>query len=265
LTAQLVGGQIWGEYPASERQYLTGAPNTPIGAGDTRPVKILTRSTSEGFVVADAVPADDFLTWAMGVGIGFDPRYPDSDGLVLLPPRESSRFWLVPDHPYSIPHLVEALLGGLDRWEAGYLSPRVGRWPTWADPGLPNERVRDVVWRTLGMPAGWAGAARISREERPFAVAALFASLALGGDSCSDLYFVPDHGRQIVWAGHHDAIHVACEDEARMLEFVRHMEGAGFALPTEPPDATFKWPAWMPQDPTAPDAATEGGRDLGLS
>jgi hypothetical protein len=96
-------------------------------------------------------------------------------------------------------------------------------------------------------------------------VAALFASLALGGDSCSDLYFVPDHGRQIVWAGHHDAIHVECADEARILELERHMDGAGFALPTEPPDATFKWPAWMPQGPAEPGAAADGGREPGLS
>jgi hypothetical protein len=39
-----------------------------------------------------------------------------------------------------------------------------------------------------------------------------------------------------------------------MLEFVRHMERAGYALPTEPPDATFRWPTWMPQDTAEADA-----------
>jgi hypothetical protein len=78
------------------------------------------------------------------------------------------------------------------------------------------------------------------------------------GHSRSDLYFVPDHGRQIAWAGHHDTIHAQCADEGRILELVRHMDGAGYALPTEPPDATFKWPAWMPQGP----AESEGSRDL---
>jgi hypothetical protein len=209
--------------------------------------------------VAQAVSADDFLAWAARVSIGFDPRYPGTDCLSLLPPRGSSRFWELPDHPYSIPYVVEAILDGLDQWEAGYLWPRAGRWPAWVDPGLPNERVRDVVWRGLGMPASWAGAALVGREERPLVVAALFASLALGGDSCSDLYFVPHTGRQIVWAGHHDAIHVECADETRALEVVRHMERKGFALPTEPPDATFRRPAWMPQEPAEPGAAADGG------
>jgi hypothetical protein len=138
---------------------------------------------------------------------------------------------VLPDHPYSIPHFVEAVLNGLDRWEAGYLWPRIGRWPTGADPGLPNERVRDVIWQGLGMPGGWAGAARVDRDEWPAVVAALFASLALGGDLCSDLYFLPDHGQQIVWAGHHDAINVQCVDKARILELVRHLERAGYATP----------------------------------
>jgi hypothetical protein len=146
-----------------------------------------------------------------------------------LPPRESSRFWELPDHPYSIPELVGAVLDGLDRWEAAYLWPRIGRWPAVADTFLPNERVRDVVWRGAGMPDGWAGAARVGRDEWHAIVAALFASLALGGDSFSDLYFVPDHGRQIVWAGHHDTIHVECADEARVVELVRYMERAGYA------------------------------------
>jgi hypothetical protein len=99
------------------------------------------------------------------------------------------------------------------------------------------------------MPDEWAGAAQVGSNETPFVVAALFASLAVGGDLSSDLYFVPDHGQQIVWTGHHDVIHAECANEARMVELVRHMERAGYALPTEPPDATFKWPPWMPQDP----------------
>jgi len=70
---------------------------------------------------------------------------------------------------------------------------------------------------------------------------------------------MPNHGRQIVWAGHHDVIHIECADEARMLEVVRHLERAGFALPTEPPDGTFRWPDWMPQDPAEPDASENGG------
>jgi hypothetical protein len=200
-----------------------------------------------------AVSADEFMAWAAGAGIGLDPGYAHSDCLCILPPRESSRFWILPDHPYSIPHFIGAVLKGLDRWETAYLWPRIGGWPAFTETHLPNERVRDVIWRGAGIPERWARGARVSPDECSAVVAALFASLALGGDSCSDLYFLPDHGRQIVLAGHHDAIHVECADEVRTAELVRHMEGAGYPLPTEPPDTTFKWPPWMPEGPQGPE------------
>ena len=47
--------------------------------------------------------------------------------------------------------------------------------------------------------------------------------------------------------GRRPVLHVRCADEARVLELVKHMEQEGYPLPTEPPDATFIWPAWMPQ------------------
>lgn len=182
--------------------------------------------------MVEAVSAADFLAWAAGVGVGFDPRYPDSGCLAVLPPRGWSDSWDVPEQPYPIPHFVETALDGLDPWEVGYEWPRAGRWPAWeADPGLPNERVRDAVWRVLGLPSGWAGAARVSRGERAVVVAVLFASLGLGGDATSDLFFVPGHGRQVVWAGHHDVLSVECADEARLQELVRHMSRAGYEEP----------------------------------
>ncbi len=209
--------------------------------------------------MAEAVPADAFLAWAAEAGIGFDPRYAGANSLGLLPGGESSRFWELPGHPYSAPYLVRAVLDGLDRWDFGYLWPREGRWPAAGATPLPSEQVRDVVLRGAGMPDGWAGAARVSRSEQLAVVAALFAALALGGDATSDLYFVPDHGRQVVQAGHHDVIHVECADEARVLAFVAHMQAAGFPLPTEPPDATFRWPHWMAQRHAEPGAVADGG------
>jgi hypothetical protein len=201
--------------------------------------------------VAVAVPADEFLVWAASVGVGFDPRYPHSDWLVLLAPDSHSRFWEMPEYPYAIPDFLETAVNALDPWEIGYLWPRDARWCTATDC-LANEAVRDVIWRGAGMPLGLDCAARVGRDERSEVVAVLFAALALGGDGCSDVFFVPDHARQIVYSGHHDVLHVDCVDEARMLEFVRDMRSAGIDLPTEPPDATFKRPSWMPPPEAGP-------------
>jgi hypothetical protein len=69
-----------------------------------------------------------------------------------------------------------------------------------------------------------------------------------------DVFFVPDHARAVVMIGHHAVIHAECQDEERIQQLIAHMDKAGFELPTEPPDATFIWPDWMPppedvQDP----------------
>jgi hypothetical protein len=42
-------------------------------------------------------------------------------------------------------------------------------------------------------------------------------------------------------------MHVECDEEGRIREFVRHMSGSGYELPTDLPDATFRRPAWMEQ------------------
>jgi hypothetical protein len=197
--------------------------------------------------MAEAVAGDAFLAWAAGVGVGFDPRYPDSRSLGLLPPRESARFWKLPGEIGNWPHFAGTILEGLDWWDTGYLWPRSGKWPAAVESCSHNERVRDVMLLGSGVPDGWVGAMRFARGEESAVVAVLFAYLAFGWCSDEDLYFIPDHGRQVVQTDHHDVVHVECAEEARVLELVGHMEVAGYPLPSELPDETFRRPHWMVQ------------------
>jgi hypothetical protein len=247
--------------PANQPFHLTGAAlrffatqgftSGPAGEG--------CRSAIGGFGEPEAVTSDSFLAWAAGVGVGFDPRYPDGHCLGLLPPRESARFWVLPGDGHTWPHFTGSILKGLDSWQTGYLWPRLGRWPAADASRSYSERVRDVVLRGAGIPDGWEGAVRYSRDERAAVIAVLLACLAFGWCSDDDLYFVPDHGKHVVQTDHHDVIHVDCADEGRVLELVKHLEGAGYPLPTEPPDATFRWPHWMAQRQAEPDAPADGG------
>jgi hypothetical protein len=191
----------------------------------------------------EAVPGEEFLRWAAGVGIDFDPRYPDT--LCLVPPRDHARFWALPGDPATWPHFVGSLLEGLDEWGAGFLWPRPGRWPQGRKSRSRKEGVRDVVLRGAGVPDGWAGPVRYRREEEEAVIAVLFAYLAFGWCGDDDLFFIPDHGRQLLQTDHHDVIHVECATEERVQELVSHMAGEGYLLPTELPDPTFKRPAWM--------------------
>jgi hypothetical protein len=209
----------------------------------------------------ETVPAEEFLRWAVGAGIDFDPRYPDSRCLSLVPPRDHARFWALPGDPARWPHFVASLLGGLDKWATGLLWPRSGGWPHSSRSQSYNERVLDVVLRGAGVPDGRAGAIRFDRDEEGPLLAVVFAHLAFGWCVEDDLFFVPDHGRQLLQTDHHDVIHAECASAARARKLVRHMADAGYELPTEPPDWTFKRPAWMGSGRVSPGSPTDRRRD----
>src|SRR5262249_44730673 len=132
-----------------------------------------------------------------------------------------------------------------DEWSTGLLWPRSGAWPDPSQSRSLNDRVRDVVLRGAGIPGGWSGAIRFHQDEEETLAAVLFAYLTFGWCVDDDLFFVPDHGRQLVQTDHHDVIHAECSSEDRVLRLVEVMAEAGYELPTEPPDWTFKRPAWM--------------------
>ncbi|WP_020474864.1 hypothetical protein [Zavarzinella formosa] len=192
-----------------------------------------------------AVTQNEFLKWAAGAGIGFHPQYPDSGLLTLLPPGDHARFWVTPADPAAWAHFIASMLDGMDEWAAGYLWPRSGQWPNWGQVSSGNQGVRDVILKGAGIPDGWPGAVRFERKEESGVLAVLFASLAFGWCVDDDLFFIPDHGRQLLQTDHHDVIHVQCASEKRIRELVAHMANQGYELPAEPPDWTFKRPAWM--------------------
>ncbi len=193
----------------------------------------------------EAVRGEEFLRWAAGAGIGFDPRYRDSRRLRLLPPRDHARFWALPADPAAWPHFLLSLLEALDAWETAFLWPRPGSWPESGRSRSCNERVRDAVLRGAGVPDGWPGPVRFGRAECGALAAVLFVYVAFGGCGDDDLFFIPDHGRQLVRTDHHDVVHAECGSEERVRKLVAGMAAAGYELPADPPDETFKRPAWM--------------------
>jgi hypothetical protein len=120
-------------------------------------------------------------------------------------------------------------------------------WPRFEQSQSYNQGVRDVALRGAGIPSGWAGAIRFSKDEEDALLAVMFSYLAFGWCGDDDLFFIPDHGRQLLRTDHHDVIHAECPSEERVQSLVAHMADAGYELPRELPDWTFKRPAWMPE------------------
>ncbi len=69
--------------------------------------------------------------------------------------------------------------------------------------------------------------------------------MAFGWCVDDDLFFIPDHARQLLQTDHHDVIHADRGSEARVRGLVAHMAEEGYELPAKPPDWMFKRPAWM--------------------
>jgi hypothetical protein len=192
-----------------------------------------------------AVSHEQFLRWAADRGVTVDPRYPDSGCLRLVPVADHARFWVVPTDVTTSPRFFTSLLDGLDEWATGLLWPRSGRWPRHGSSQSYDGGVRDVVLRGAGIPNGWSGAVRFNRNEGDALVALLFAYMAFGWCVDDDLFFLPEHAQQLVQTDHHGVIHAECKSEGRILRLVEHMAAEGYDLPANPPDATFRWPAWM--------------------
>jgi hypothetical protein len=119
------------------------------------------------------------------------------------------------------PNYLARFLHGLDTWMTIVLWPRNGHWPTpeQSEPRDFGEIVRCVILRGAGLPSGWAGAIRFSKEEEPIVLAALFSFLVFGWCENDDVYVIPDHGRQMLLVSHHDEVQVIVPNKEQLIAF----------------------------------------------
>ncbi|MFT3878919.1 MAG: hypothetical protein QM703_04575 [Gemmatales bacterium] len=191
------------------------------------------------------VTGQEFWQHASKIGISIDQDYSDSFELAINPSHGHSRFWTLPTNIGVWPHFAVSVLSCIDKWDSGYLWPRFGKYPVSELSSSHNDSVRDFILRGAGVPSGWPGALRFNTEEKYALITVMFAFMSFSWSGNDDLYFVPDHGQQLVQLNHHKVIHVECTSEDRMILLVSQMLEAGYKLPTNPPDWTFIRPAWM--------------------
>jgi hypothetical protein len=186
------------------------------------------------------VSAQEFSDWAAENGINVEEGF-----LSILPNRPYTRFWVFPPDPAMLPHFINTLLVGLDKWKTGLLWPRSGKWFEKGQFSAENEGVRDTVLSGVGVPKSFKGALQFDQTESDSVISILFVYLVFHWCGDDDLFFIPDHARQVLQTDHHDVVHVECLSEEQIEKFVAHMASEGYELPTELPDETFIRPAWM--------------------
>ena len=192
------------------------------------------------------MPESEFLRWAAGKGLALDPKYPQAAELAFLGPSES-RFWDVPPAPERRPHFLKSLVDLMGDWRTCHVWRHLGRWPVpkHVSPRRINDSVELTILRGLGLPLGTEEVVSFAHDERDALVTLLFSTTVFGWSAGQDLYLVPDHARQVLQTDHHDAAHVLFSNPGDLDRWVTGMSAAGFDLPADLPDATFKRPAWM--------------------
>lgn len=192
------------------------------------------------------ITTNEFLRWASTKAIHLDSRYPEAKAL-QLPTDAGSRFWVVPPEPECRPYFLSRLLDLLGDWQTCYVWRRHGAWPGVSTDGepAPNDRVERCIFQACGVPTGGSDVLAFDRPEFDAILTLLFAATVFAWSQPDDLFVVPDHGRQLLQTDHHNVIHASFAAIADLQRWVDAMAADDYALPEEPPDATFKWPAWM--------------------
>lgn len=132
-------------------------------------------------------------------------------------------------------------------WQTCHVWRHLGRWPDPAhgDPRRVNDAVELQIHKGLGIPLGTPDVLEFDRGERDALVTMLFATTVFGWTTSHDLYVVRDHARQVLQTDHHDVVHVEFAAGGDVAPWHAAMSEAGFDLPDDLPDPTFKRPSWM--------------------
>jgi hypothetical protein len=196
-----------------------------------------------------AIPEEKFVATLSEMGLALDPRYPEAREL-HYPDETHSRFWITPTDARRSPCFISTLLALLGDWRTCFAWRPTGSWGDPRDTELqrPDYSVEQCIFRGLGIVVGSADVLAFDRSEIDKLVTLLFDTSIFGWSIGEDTYVIPDHGRAFLKVSHHDVVHATVRSEADIDGCVATMSQAGFELPVDPPDATFKRPTWMPPE-----------------
>ena len=193
------------------------------------------------------ISEQEFLAGLASKGLTLNPIYPQSKSLTYGAGSES-RFWIVPPRAAERPYFLSALVSLLGEWQSCYAWRPHGSWPDrkTIDADRIGELVELNIMAGLGAPPGSIDVLRFSRDERDSLVTLMFATSIFGWSVGEDLYVVPDNASAFIMVSHHEDVHATTARGGNIDHWVNSMAEAGYDLPANPPDATFKRPKWMP-------------------
>jgi hypothetical protein len=187
-----------------------------------------------------------FGIWAADRGMAPPRDDPQSHRLVFTRGPELNRYWTYPSKAADVPRFNRALLDAVGRNEPYWVYPAKGAWSLGREADAwPQTRVWSAATHALGVPAGLRGAVRFNSTDWNELLAMLFLQVTLGPSARIDASVIPENGSSILFFEHREVVSAEFRDQAKLDVVAAALKEAGFPLPTKPPDATFKRPAWM--------------------
>lgn len=170
----------------------------------------------------------EFFQWAKTFHMDLDERHPPPQCLVYADKNHLWAYWDIPREPHQMIGFFESLLSEMESWQYGRILPRnrdCAYWPL-SQESL-YKQVHQTLLHSLSLREGYRGPLEFSRSEIAELVAFLYLRVTLGESRDHDLFFVPDHGKQLMWI-QHNVIQITFPEAEFLDIFAKRLEEKGY-------------------------------------
>ena len=148
-------------------------------------------------------------------GIALDSGYNPPQTLVFESMSDLALSWEMPARIKELPRWITALLKASRPSRRTFLYPRDGAWSSGDSLKIFQ---MSAIFSACGLTPTGDEVIEAEEAERDAVESLFFLSLVHGGTVSDDVFLVPDHGKVILYADHHEAVHASFAN----CEFMRH-------------------------------------------
>jgi hypothetical protein len=151
-----------------------------------------------------ALSKASFLSLMKTRGLALDTQYQPPQTLVFPATPDLGHSWEMPGSPKHVARFITSLFDACEEATGFYLFPRAGAWA--AGYSLKTFQTK-AVFGACGIDPSADDVLYATTDEMD-AVETLFAiSLIFGGTVEDDIFAIPSHGKMLLYADHHEAVH----------------------------------------------------------
>ena len=162
----------------------------------------------------------DFLKRYESVGLALADLTSPQQMLVYPTSPDLRWSWDIPTSPKDLPRFVTSLFEATEETQGFYLYPRMG---TWGCGDTLKMFQMSAVFAYFGCSPQPNAVIYLSIDEVDAAETLFSISLIFGGTVSDDLFVIPSHGKLMLYADHHEAVHATFSDNEFMKRYLSNV------------------------------------------